>query len=216
MQFYVLRKEIGCETETEYERVEPVVRGDPLRCPECDGSYGMKRWLPPYRVRLQRHGSILGDMIFDVGNDILVSQSFITAWTERGLKGLEPLYPVEVVSVRPKSLQKKLQPYLRLDIQPTSPRVDRERSVFVGANPECLFCGRPRMYDAILHLAIDKTTWSGEDIFAPWGVSRVIVSQNVVDLAEDHGLTNVTTLPIEKFHWDPLRRFGTSPQDPPN
>ena len=210
MQFYVLRKEIGCETETEYEPHGSMNLGEPLGCPECGEFYGMKRWLPPYRVELHRHGSILGDMIFDVGNDILVNQSFVTAWTARDLKGLEPLYPVEVVSVRPRSLMKTLQRYYRVDIQPTKPRIDRARSVLIGADPECLFCGDPNMLDAIVTLRIDETTWSGEDIFAPWGVSRVIVTQNVVDLAQDHGLTNVTTIPIEEYRWDPMRLHGSA------
>jgi len=212
MQFHVLRGVVGCETETEFERVEPVVRGDPLRCPECGEFCTPKPWLPPYLVEIQRHGSILGDMIFDIGDDILVSESFVTAWRERGLKGLEPLIPVEIVSVRPKSLRRNLQPYFRLDIQTTGPRIDRERSVLMGSEPDCLLCGYPfTRTEAILALRIDEATWSGEDIFIPWGTIDVIVTQRVVDLARDHGLTNVTTMPIEEFRWDPLRQYGTGP-----
>ena len=210
MQFYVLRGVVGCETETEYEPFGDMKLGDPLGCPECGEFYSTKRWLPPYRVELQRHGSIFGDMIFDAGDDLLVSQSFVTAWTGRGLKGLEPLYPVEVVSVRPRSLMKTLQRYYRVDIQPTKPRIDRARSVLIGADPVCLLCGDPFMIDAIVALRIDETSWSGEDIFVPWGAVEIIVTQNVIELARDHGLTNVTTIPIEEYRWDPMRLHGSA------
>ena len=210
MQFYVLRKQIGCETETEYEPYGNMNLGDPpLRCPECGEICSMKQWLPPYRVELQRYGSIFGDMIFG-GGDILVNQSFVTAWTARSLKGLEPLYPVEVVSVRPRSLMKTLQRYYWVDIQPTKPRIDRARSAFSGTDPECLLCGYPAIINAIFTLRIDETSWSGEDIFVPWGAIEIIVTQKVVDLAQDYGLTNVTTIPIEEYRWDPLRLHGSA------
>lgn len=204
MQFHLLHAEIGCDTETAYEPAGSINLGDPLRCPECGESYGLKRWLPPYRVRLRRYGSVLGDAVFD-GGDLLVSQAFVTAWSKRGLKGLDVLHPVEIVSVRPRSLRKTLQPYYRVDIQPTKPRIDRARSTLISAEPRCLLCGYPRMTDAILTLRIDEASWSGEDLFAPWGVARLIVTQNVVDMAREHGLRNVTTTPIEDYRWDPLR-----------
>lgn len=39
----------------------------------------MKPWLPPYRVRLHRYGSILGDVAFDGADDLLVSQALVLA-----------------------------------------------------------------------------------------------------------------------------------------
>lgn len=205
MQFYVLHGEVGCETESEYESVGQRNLGDPPRCPVCGEFCGMMTWLPPYRVRLHRHGSILGDIVFKGGDEVLVSQKFVDAWSACGLKGLAKLHPVEIMSVRPKSLRKSLQSYYWLAIQSTVPRIDRAQSVFIAAEPECSLCGCPFMIDAILALRIDESSWSGEDIFVPWGAVELVVTQNVVDMAQEYGLTNVTTTPIEEYCWDPLR-----------
>ena len=81
-----------------------------------------------------------------------------------------------------------------------------------AAPPDCDVClSRPGTIDAILALRIDEASWGGggrEDIFIPWGTSDIIVTERIVELAREHDLANVTTIPIEQYRWDPLRKHS--------
>lgn len=209
MRFFALRPSIGSQAETEYEPIGQVNYGEAPRCPNCGRLAGMMPWLPPYRVHLHRHGPILGDVAFGTGNNLLLSQAFVAGWSTSGLKGLGDVQPVEIASVCYRTLARTLQPYYQIGLQPITTCIDRSRSVIIGPEPECMQCGGPGPMDAILALSIDESSWSGEDIFVPWGVAEFIVTQHVVDMAREHGLTNVTTTPLEEYRWDPLRMYDS-------
>ena len=204
MRYFVLDQVVGSEAETDFEPVGEVTRGEAPRCPACGRFVGMLPWLPPYRVKLRTYGSRLGDVAFDVGNNLVLSESFVTAWRSEGLKGLDHLDPVDVVSIRPKSRARKSERYFHFAVPRTNTTVDWSKSVFLGKAPTCECCGGGREIEAILSLRLDDTSWTGEDIFIPRGTSRTIVTERVVDLAKNHDLANVTTIPLEEFRWDPL------------
>jgi hypothetical protein len=64
MRFLLLKKLVGNEAETDYEKPDDTNRGDAPTCPRCGGYVGMKVWLPPYRVELYRYGRQWGDIAF--------------------------------------------------------------------------------------------------------------------------------------------------------
>lgn len=204
MRFFILRQIVGSDAETTYESAGNVSLGEAPRCPACGRFAGMMPWLPPYRVKLRSYGAVIGDVAFGVGDDLLLSAAFVTAWNAAGLRGVEHVDPVEVVSMRPRSLQDSLQLFYLVGLRHATARIDRSHSVLVGPPPDCELCGAPGPTEAILSLRIDEASWEGEDIFMPWGTANIIVTEKVVALASDYGLANVTTIPIEEFRWDPL------------
>jgi hypothetical protein len=72
--------------------------GEAWRCPECNRFLTTLRWLPPYRVELERWGREYGDFA-DIGQDMIVSEQFVLAFQDCGLNGFSPFEPVEIVKV---------------------------------------------------------------------------------------------------------------------
>jgi len=207
MRFYILEYIVGVDAETAFDSVGKVKRGEAPVCPDCGSYAGMIPWLPPYRVSLQAYGTALGDIAFGVSNNLLLSTSFLAAWRSMELSGFESVEPVHIVSIRPGRYAKNPERYWFAAPPPASARIDRERSVIIRPKPDCSRCGAPGPTGAILKLRIDERSWNGDDIFVAWGSSRLFVTERVVELARDFGLRNVTTIPIEEFRWDPLKKY---------
>ena len=101
LNFFVLNQHpIGGRADTEAETVEQGSRVEARKCPTCHGTISLLEWLPPFQVRLTRHGQEFGDFVFDVGDDFLVSQRFLEAYRASDLRGLAGFEPVEVVKVK--------------------------------------------------------------------------------------------------------------------
>ncbi len=207
MKFFVLHPWIGFDAETSYEPVGEVRLGEAPRCPKCGIYVGMRRWLPPYVVRLQAFGARIGDVAFDLaGGDLVISDRFVTAWRSSGLHGLEEIDPVVVVATRHGAKGETGRSFFHAVAPRTESRIDYSRSKIVRqGQATCDLCGGTSVVDAIQGLCIDESSWKGEDLFAPWGVNGItVVTERVPSLASEHGLKNVTATPIESFHWDPL------------
>src|SRR5690349_12076663 len=101
MNFFEISSQVGGSHETDASKVKPN-RGDADRCPKCGGFITMLKWLPPFRVELEVFGKALGDVAFGTGDDLILSERFLEAWTREGLKGLHDVTPVEIVRVKPK------------------------------------------------------------------------------------------------------------------
>jgi hypothetical protein len=51
---------------------------------------------------------------------------------------------------------------------------------------------------------IDEATWTGEDMFRPWGLTgTVIVTERVKQLRDDYDLKNVELTPTEEYSYPP-------------
>jgi hypothetical protein len=169
----------------------------------------MKPWLSPYVVKLRGYGKVLGDVAFDVtSGDMLFSKRLLDPWRSAGLHGLDDVEEVDVISTKPTRMAGIGSPFFHIRAPRTGARIDDAKSHIVRQTPPtCDLCGGAAIVDAILNLHIDEASWSGEDIFAPWGVyGVVIVTERVVSLASGHELRNVTTTPCESFRWDPLAK----------
>jgi hypothetical protein len=51
--------------------------------------------------------------------------------------------------------------------------------------------------------AIEEGTWTGEDLFRPWGYGAEVVTDRVRQLADDYDLKNVELTPIEEYVFPP-------------
>jgi len=217
-----MEKLLGGQHDTGFSKAEPANRGPAMRCPQCGGSIGMRTWQPPYRVELEVYGKEFGDLVDGPGGDLLVTERFAKDFKSEGLTGLSGFHPVEVVRVLRKRPGPKPGPpprYLAVGVTYGRPALDVERSRILSKDAiECTWC-RYRGPDAIDGLAIEEGTWDGEDVFRPrgmWGV--IIVSERFMRFAENHAMSHLTFVPIEKYVWDPSGRiYPHSTQiDPPS
>lgn len=179
----------------------------------CDANIGLLAWLPPYVVELRGFGQRLGDVAFGSGDEIVVSGRFLSAWREQELVGIRDFFPAKVGNVVPGRMRMIEQDYYVACVSKASTtRIDCRRSEIVRRGPiTCSHCGGESIIDAILSLRLDESSWSGEDIFSPWGVNGiVIVTRRFVSMVNEREIVNATTLPIEAYRWDPLRKYGGS------
>jgi hypothetical protein len=205
MRFHVLDGVVGSEAETWFEPVGEPKLGDAPRCPLCGAWVGMKQQLPPYVLKLRVFGHIVGDIAFDMASgDLLVSQRFLKAWRAAGLRGLAGAEEVELRGLGGSKRASRVGPYLLVRPERTGVTIDRSRSCVVReGQTTCDLCGGTSIVHAVLALAIDEGTWAGEDIFLPWGINGLtVVTDRVLTVAAEHGLNNVTALPIEAYRWE--------------
>lgn len=210
MQFYVMDFEVGAPYETWCDSMEPVHIGtsdDCAKCPKCGASVSMLPWLPPFRASLRAYGKQLGDVTFQ-STEIVVSEKFRQVWTEARLKGIDTFHPLERIRVRPARLGRKTPTYFLARLKQFGTRVDLNRSLIEYNGPfACTYCLEANV-DSIRGFAIDEASWTGEDIFYAWGMpGSIIVTDRVRQLRDDHDLKNIRLTPVEKFVWDPLKRW---------
>jgi hypothetical protein len=203
-QFYLLRSHVG-EYHTVFHPMKPDRTGDAPRCPECDKCVGMLVWLPPYRATVVASFSKLGDIADGPGDSMLVSERFRRAWEERQLKGIKEFAPLERLRIRPARLAKPGIVYYRIAPEPFGAAIDFEHSKFkYGGIITCSKCKRMPHMNGVIGFTIDQASWTGEDIFRPWGLTGwVIVTDRVRQLRDDYDLKNVDLTPTEEYVYPP-------------
>ncbi|MBK9262329.1 MAG: hypothetical protein IPM54_21310 [Polyangiaceae bacterium] len=217
MQFYVLKVQVGAPHETRYNEMKPVQEGEAPICPACGGYVGMIPTLPPFRAELVAYGKELGDVAFGPGDNLLVSDRFRQAWESANLRGLV-FSPLERIRIRPARLGKKPATYFHVAPQLFGTQVDLERSRL--EHEELIQCNKCKYGGLLLSIrgfAIDEKSWTGEDIFRPWGLSGdIVVTDRVRKLRDDHGLTNMNLTRVEELFWDPYYRWSVDGVSPPD
>ncbi len=178
--------------------------GDCTRCSECNRPLSMLKWLPPYRVELESWGERFGD-IADIGDELIVSDRFVEAFIQRGLRGLEGFEPIEIIRVvnRRGKPQEPLPRYFKATVVHSPTTVDQEASGYVWEDeakvcPECLFDTLKR-YERIV---IKQETWNGDDIFFPRGGTGPIVSERFQAVFHEQGYVGAVFIPAEEFGYD--------------
>ncbi len=213
-RFFVLEHEMGGRHDTEFLSDDRNV-GDAPRCPTCGDIVGMLAWLPPYRGELMLHGGEAGDFARGYGNGFLVSRRLADAFRAEGLDGLSGFHLVEVTHIRRRRKGKKaaeVPEYLFVVPSFASAAVDEARSrIWRSDTITCMHC-RETGVDAVQGFSLEEGTWEGEDVFRPRGQSgSIVVSERFERFVARHGFTNMRMTPTEKYVWDPLGRFSTSP-----
>ncbi len=210
-RFFVLEDVMDGPHDTQFDKVEPVNRGEAPLCPRCQGALGFLTWLPPFRIELELYGQHLGDFVTGPGNSFLISERMAEVFKVEGLTGLLGFHPAEVVRMRSKRKGAKpgaVPHYLVVDVSffGTS-AVDVERSQLRYGTPvTCPEC-RSEGLDAIHGFVLEPGSWQGDDIFRARGLpGTIIVSERFAEFVKKHELTNMKLLPTEEYVWDPLRR----------
>lgn len=205
MKFFVLQSDVGSSHETAFVPIEPQFK-EGLTCPACGRALTDKEWITPLRAELRvRRGAALGDVAFAKGLDLLVSDRFLEAWRAEKLSGLHGLKEVEIQKVQPKAAAKKgLSRYHLAMAGYGMTQIDSKRSLVAReGEPDCLQCMGGAEVTRVEGYRIDEPTWSGEDIFVPWGFGGCLVAtERVLATREKYGLTNLKFAPTETFVWE--------------
>ena len=207
MEYFVLEPIGGQIFGTEWaygEMVEPILLGEPHRCPVCKRPISLKEWLPPHRAKLSSaKPDKWGDFVWVLGA-LAVSERFREIYRAEGLTGIEHFYPVmEIVRTGTRNtgdLPKWLPAYSMVKIRWNGANLDDAGSE-VRRKDSPLRCtfdrGSVRAYERV---ALEPGSWDGSDIFEARGLPAVIiVSERFHDVVEKRGLTNAWFIPAENY-----------------
>ncbi len=209
MQFYVLG-DLRTDDWTYHALgygIKPENVGDAPECPACGEYVGMLPWLPPYHAEIIVHGKKLGDVV-DCGAELLVSDRFREAWEKEGLRGIEEFSPVERLRIRPARLGRRPLTYFHIKARYYGTRLDLQKSLIdFRKPPTCSYCQTGHI-DCVRWLAIDESSWTGEDFFIAWGrTSDIIVTDRVRQMRDKYELTNINLTRVEEYLCDLERRW---------
>ena len=187
--------------------LKPFNQGSAPVCPICGSYVGMLPWLPPYHAEIIVHGKKLGDVIYPGGSSLVVSERFRNTWENEGLCGINEFSPLERIRLRPARFGKKTPTYFHIAPRYFGTKIDFERSLIdYSRGGDCPRC-HAGLIDCIRRIIIDESSWTGEDSFYAWGVSRLIVTDRVREMRDKYGLTNMNMTPVEEYLWDPLHQW---------
>lgn len=180
-------------------------RGEAPRCPKCGGFIGMIPELPPFRVELETWGRRFGDLVFGVGNDVLVSERFKDAFLSSGLTGFSGFLPAQVTKViaRRGRVPPSMPNYFMAAPGRSRAVVD-DRASGIGYERRwtCEECRIGHM-KRLRTLVLEPGTWSGEDVFIARGLpGTIITSEPFKQFCDRHAFTNCLLVPAAQHHFD--------------
>jgi len=191
-RFYVLGPKRGSSADTEFFKVEPILRGDAPQCPTCGRFLGMRRWLAPRRAQIVIQGEVAGDFAFASSSEFLVSE-----------RVKEAVQEVEITSTL-RAAPAAPARYFHVEIVQQAANLDDRRSeVERTSEPDCGECLSDGVA-AIRGFALDPASWSGADALVARGLPGVVVaSERFHEIAMKYEFSNLDLIPTETFGWDP-------------
>ena len=170
--------------------------GEPDRCPACGQSLTLKRWIPPYQVRLRpgKKDSQPADFITGAGfEEFLASRKFVEEWRKASLSGVESWHPVDIVDRSDIS-------YFKPDLPHPTVRADLSKmhAEFEGEPSSCTVCARAPL-KSFRGIVIDEKSWRRQDLFRPTNVSQLIGSSRLYDRQDRMRFSGLKLVPAETF-----------------
>ncbi|MBN2574705.1 MAG: hypothetical protein JXP73_09060 [Deltaproteobacteria bacterium] len=150
-------------------------------CPDCGARIGVRDWLPPHNVRIQK--GRLGDLCTNL-RSFFVSERARQVLERAKLVGLR-------FSDTPVSARRKIAPGYLVYPPHTLTLMDEEASGIVLE--ELVGCDTCRVAQRkrVECIRVQEATWRGEDIFKPSGLFGVIlVTSRFVETVEAAALSN--------------------------
>jgi len=209
MNFFVLiprPNNVQSKAETEYEKIEPINRGDAPKCEKCGNYIGLLTWLPPYRVNIELWGNDFGDIVWGIGLNLLVSERFVSMYRQYRFTGLSGFDPVEIVKVKRKRKRKKISipNYFRVKVDVGRAAIDHKLSgLDTGRDNICNVCRGSGSLRKIDRFILEENTWDGRDIFVAIGVTgTILVTQCFKEACEESDILNAVFVEAEKHRID--------------
>ncbi|MFC2156126.1 imm11 family protein [Acidobacteriota bacterium] len=176
--------------------------GELPTCPNCGFRIGTKQWLPPYNIKIT--GKYIADLCANgIGSEFLVSKRFADSWKKSNLSGLNFINsPINIKNVK-KFKKGELPEYLLVRPEITLTRLDeKESGLFISKLAGCDVC-RVASRESIERLRIDESTWEGQDIFLPSGLSgEFVVTEKFVEFVEKNEFTNFVFIHQDDYHYE--------------
>jgi hypothetical protein len=180
-------------------------RGDAPRCTRCGGPIDALITLPPIRVELETGGKRFGDLVFGVGNTVLVCERFKDEFVRSALTGFSGFAPVEVVKVIARSgkIPKHMPNYFYAVPGTSRAAIDYRKSEMeyerAWTCEECRI-GYIRRFQRVV---LEPKTWSGEDVFIPRGLpGTIMTSERFKQFCDHHAFSNCLLIEAEHYHVD--------------
>jgi hypothetical protein len=196
-QFFVVEAGgAGTSHDTTVLPAEGSSYGDAPRCEECGQPLAMRRWLPPFRVELQRRGRQWGDFAFFGLAAFLVSDAAVATLAGQDGVSLDGLEEVEVISATPGDSP----PVYRHVEVPLGGEIDpaRSRVAWSPSDEQCGGCSPG--CTGVDGFAV--ASWQGDDLFGLRNLSGIVVAtQRLKEMALVASLTNLTFTPCSQFSW---------------
>jgi len=205
VQFFCLERHPRGVADVCFKKEKNFNQTDPTYCPVCGDPVSMLRWLPPFRVILEVFGEEFGDFAFMGGSDdFLVSQRFREVYFQSGLTGLLGFDPVDVIRVESHGKGLSGPPkYFCVRPHYGETELDLAASGFEWEDQPT--CSRCFTADVVRwkRLVIKSSSWTGEDIFCPRGLSSaILVSMRFKEACERNGVKNAVFIPAEESGYD--------------
>jgi hypothetical protein len=190
------------------DNVDPINYGEAPRCPSCGEWIGMKRWLPPYRVRLVEGTKTPkpADIITGPGfTSFIASDRFVKEFKRAGLTGVERWEPVDIEGyndyegdpiVAPAVVNR---PYTYALLPAPKTRAKLRKAVYKGPPPDCAVCREGRGLESYEGFVVDDASWTGADVFMTTNAGLLVVTDRFADLCNAGEFTGVHLLPAAKF-----------------
>lgn len=212
MKFFVLHNPAATRRRevTEYICAKPCNLGEAPECAACRDVIGVLEWLPPYRAQLKLWGGTFGDVVFGTGFKLLVSERFRTLWGDANLTGLDGFEPVEVTRVtrfgQGKKSRRRPPPYYCVSVARGRAAIDDARSGLEREDettcPTCRL-GREGIIKRTRRIVLERSTWSGEDVFIPRGLpGTYLASERFKRFCDQHKFANVLLIPAAEYGFD--------------
>lgn len=208
MAFFVLRNpEVDDgDAVTDFRPIAGASTGNAPRCEACGSYVGMLPLLPPVGIELESWGSSWGDIVFGVGDQLLISQKVKEAVAEAGLHGFTSLDPVEVKKVtrHRKSLRHDPPDYWLASIVRSKAMLDASASGLErDEGAVCSACGLGGLMKRVRCVVLQPGTWSGEDIFFARGLpGTILTSERFKSLCNTARFTNFSLVGTEVYGFD--------------
>ena len=179
--------------------------GEAPRCPLCANYVGMLPLLPPVRVELETWGTKFGDIAFGPGDELLVSDRFLTLFQHSGLTGLIDLGCVEVVKLKShRNLSGPPPRYYCCRVCRSTAAVDDAKSGLEREEPStCEECRLGGLIKRAQRIVVEAASWSGEDIFFARGLpGTILASEKFTSFCQQNQITNCNLVPAQGFSFD--------------
>ncbi|MDF2984708.1 MAG: hypothetical protein K0R50_218 [Eubacterium sp.] len=200
MDFYVINNNRFNDSKYAFGESIDQKTGDFEICEVCKSPISMRRWLPPFNVKLSKPS--YGDFVFGTFTTFLVSEVFKQKYESADLKGILAFEPIDVVKVKRVKLLSPTPPqFYNVVVTRSKTRIDEVKSMFVrDGDVECDTCRTGGAISSFQGVYLLQETWDRYDIFFPTGLpGTIVISQRFYDFVKENKFTNIDFVPAEQY-----------------
>lgn len=190
MVFYIVNNNLFDDDKFAYgEQYDNFSSGDAIKCEECGSFLTMRKWLPPYQIKVSKKQ--LGDFIWGTFPGFIISKNFMSEYLKSGLKGLNDFCKVNLFYRNILLIDKEYY-YPKITLSGVRVNIKESGIKFEGTRT-CNLCQRAgRPIKDMKGIIFDSSNNIKEDIFNTKVIGGVIVSERFKEFIDENNFTNIT------------------------